>query len=81
VAGVLLADINEAGAMEAAEESKKLATNPSYEALAVKVDVTDAASVQAMVDRAVEKFGRVDYCVNSAGVSDHGRWRRKLLNY
>jgi NAD(P)-dependent dehydrogenase (short-subunit alcohol dehydrogenase family) len=25
--------------------------------------------VQAMVDRAVERFGRIDYCVNSAGVS------------
>jgi NAD(P)-dependent dehydrogenase (short-subunit alcohol dehydrogenase family) len=76
-AGVLLADINEAGAMEAVEESKTLATDPNYQAFAVKVDVTDATSVKSMVDRAVEKFGRIDYCVNSAGVSYYGRLRRK----
>jgi NAD(P)-dependent dehydrogenase (short-subunit alcohol dehydrogenase family) len=76
-AGVLLADINEAGAREAVEESKTLATDPNYQAFAVKVDVTDATSVKSMVDRAVEKFGRIDYCVNSAGVSYHDRLGRK----
>lgn len=64
----MFADINENGAQEAATESKKFASNPAYRAIAVRVDVTDEASVQAMVDTAMEEFGRIDYFVNSAGV-------------
>ncbi len=67
-AGVLFADIKETEAKDAAEASKALATNQGYRAFGVKVDITDTASVQSMVDYAVKKFGRVDYCVNSAGV-------------
>lgn len=37
-------------------------------AIAVRVDVVDKASVQAMVDRTVEKFGRIDILVNNAGI-------------
>ena len=43
--------------------------NPQYCALALFVDVTSEESVQAMVEATVQKFGRVDYNVNSAGVS------------
>jgi 3-oxoacyl-[acyl-carrier protein] reductase len=38
-------------------------------ALAVKVDVADRASVDAMVQTAVERFGRIDILVNNAGTS------------
>ena len=38
-------------------------------ALGVRTDVADEASVANMVERAVERFGRVDVLVNNAGVS------------
>ena len=69
--GVIVADIKEKAAIEAAEKSKNGATNPDYRAVAVTVDVTDEASVQRMIDIALNEFGRVDYGVNSAGVGCH----------
>lgn len=38
-------------------------------ASAVSLDVTDAASAQAMVDAALERFGRIDILVNNAGIT------------
>jgi len=38
------------------------------EALAVGCDVTDRGQVQAMVERAMEAFGRIDILVSNAGV-------------
>ena len=65
---MVFADINEEGALTAAEESKKFAENASFKAITVKVDVTDEASVDSMVQTALREFGRIDYSVNSAGV-------------
>jgi NAD(P)-dependent dehydrogenase (short-subunit alcohol dehydrogenase family) len=39
------------------------------EALAVRCDVTDEASVEAMVQAALARFGRVDILVNNAGAA------------
>ncbi|MBV9689211.1 MAG: SDR family oxidoreductase [Ktedonobacteraceae bacterium] len=38
------------------------------EAMAVKTDVADAASVERLVRRAVETYGRLDIAVNNAGI-------------
>lgn len=65
----MFADIDEEKAQQTAEESRKFAANPKYRILALSVDVTDAASVQRMIDAAIATFGRMDYGVNSAGVS------------
>ncbi|KAI1824883.1 short-chain dehydrogenase/reductase SDR [Xylaria intraflava] len=66
--GVVLADINHDAAAKVARESEEMATNPDFKTLVVVVDVTALASVNAMVQAAVKAFGRIDYCVNSAGV-------------
>jgi NADP-dependent 3-hydroxy acid dehydrogenase YdfG len=34
------------------------------------MNVQDAKSVEAMVSFVVEQYGRLDYCVNAAGVSE-----------
>ena len=41
-------------------------------ALAVSTDVSDEASVKALFDAAVQKFGRVDLLFNNAGVNAPG---------
>lgn len=40
-------------------------------ALAVATDVTDAAQVQALVDAAVQAYGRIDVLINNAGLMPH----------
>ena len=40
--------------------------------LAVETDVADPAQCQALVDAAMEKYGRVDVLVNNAGVGGNG---------
>lgn len=61
--------MNTETATASAEESKQYATNPEYQSTHFTVNVTDQDGVQAMVDFIVEKFGRLDYAVNAAGVS------------
>jgi NADP-dependent 3-hydroxy acid dehydrogenase YdfG len=56
------------------------------EALVIETDVTDEASVRAMVARTVEEFGRLDTLINNAGVMLLGpiegapveEWRRMV---
>jgi rhamnose utilization protein RhaD (predicted bifunctional aldolase and dehydrogenase)/NAD(P)-dependent dehydrogenase (short-subunit alcohol dehydrogenase family) len=65
-AEVALLDLDEGAARERAK-------NLGGGALAVKCDVTDAASVSAAFERVVEAFGGVDIVVSNAGAAWQGR--------
>jgi NAD(P)-dependent dehydrogenase (short-subunit alcohol dehydrogenase family) len=63
-AKVVVADID----AEPAEAVAKTIASDGGEAVAVRVDVADAASVEAMIASAVEGFGGLDIGVNNAGI-------------
>ncbi|MFF2154369.1 SDR family NAD(P)-dependent oxidoreductase [Paenibacillus chitinolyticus] len=65
---VVVADFNETAGMETVEHIKK----EGGEAIFVKVDVSSQESVQALVDEAVAKFGRIDVMFNNAGIGGAG---------
>ena len=67
-ARVVLADI-EAAALAAAVDAL---TGEGFEVLGVPTDVSDAAAVDNLRDRAIETFGRVDVVHNNAGVVASG---------
>ena len=55
---------NESAAAETVEHVNRLGT----EAEAVQADVSDRSAVQAMVDRILERFSRIDVLVNNAAI-------------
>jgi NAD(P)-dependent dehydrogenase (short-subunit alcohol dehydrogenase family) len=55
------------GDREGLEETARQVREAGVRALAVPVDVTDDATVEAMVSEALEAFGRIDILVNNAG--------------
>ncbi len=57
------------GNAEAAEATRTAAVDRGGRALAVKGDVTDPESAQALVKTALEAFARVDILVNNAGIT------------
>lgn len=62
-ARVVIADFNK----EAAEVLAREITESGGAAIGLSCDVSDEASVEALVARAVEEFGTVDVLLNSAG--------------
>src|SRR3954453_18568132 len=63
-AAVVLADFKEDAVKV---EAQKLVT-AGHKAIAVRCDVSDDTQVEAMVDRTVAEFGRLDAAFNNAGV-------------
>lgn len=63
-ASVVLADFDEDAVKRAAEEI----VSSGQKAVAVRCDVSDDAQVEAMVERTVAVFGRLDAAFNNAGV-------------
>jgi NAD(P)-dependent dehydrogenase (short-subunit alcohol dehydrogenase family) len=68
---VVVADVNAERAQAVAAEL--LAMNPAGAAIAMAVDVSDAAQVDALADLAFDTFGAVHLLCNNAGVSPFGR--------
>ena len=62
---VVVADIDEAAARATAEQ---LAAGDSTRAFALPMDVSDPASVQALVAAVLERCGQIDVLVNNAGI-------------
>lgn len=66
-AKLVISDVNEADVYKVADEI----ASTGAEVFALKCDVSKNDDCQAMVNTAIEKFGRVDIGVNNAGVA-HG---------
>jgi len=60
---VAVVDLNLDGANKKAEELKKL----GRDSIAVQADITKSAQVEAMVKKVIEKFGKIDILINTAG--------------
>jgi NAD(P)-dependent dehydrogenase (short-subunit alcohol dehydrogenase family) len=73
-ARVVLADVNSDGAQAAAR-----ALAPSGAATSATVDVTDAASVERVVNETASVHGRLDYLFNNAGIAIMGDTRHMTL--
>ena len=63
-AAVVLADVQGEGA----EQAAKALTETGARAIGVQVDVTDEASVDAMVVTVTEELGGIDFLVNNAAI-------------
>lgn len=65
-ADIVISDINEARLQQAEGAIKATGVN----ALAIKSDVSVMADIQDMVDKTIERFGKVDILVNNAAIYD-----------
>ena len=60
-AKVVLIDLNE-------EKVKEAALSLNNDAIGLKCDVTSELEMQAAIDEAIERFGRIDILINNAGL-------------
>jgi 2-deoxy-D-gluconate 3-dehydrogenase len=63
-ASIVIADRNG----DNSQEAKTALEREGRRAVSVTTDVTDRAQVQAMVDTALDAFGRIDILINNAGI-------------
>ena len=64
-AAVVVADVDEAGS----QETVALVAAAGGRAVSVPTDVSSSESVQALLTRTIDEFGRLDYAHNNAGVA------------
>ena len=62
---IVVADVNEEKAIQTAQS---IASITNRRTIAIKVDVSDETQVEAMVNRTVQEFGRLDILVANAGI-------------
>ena len=62
---VVIGDINLETAESAAAEAAVAGANP----LAFELNVANAANVEALVEKVMDKYGRIDYLINNAGIT------------
>ncbi|EED21267.1 short-chain dehydrogenase, putative [Talaromyces stipitatus ATCC 10500] len=87
-ASVFITDIDLEAAKIVATECKVVATSVNFRVETLQFDITRVESVESATKYMVDKFGRIDYCVNCAGVgiqlqravsdADSGEFRRFL---
>jgi sorbitol-6-phosphate 2-dehydrogenase len=65
---VVVADLNEQGALQTAASLVEQEAATHRRAIGLKVDVTNEAQVAETVDRTVREFGRLDILVSNAGI-------------
>jgi NAD(P)-dependent dehydrogenase (short-subunit alcohol dehydrogenase family) len=63
-ARVVVSDVDEKGGQETAQ----LINHVGGEAFFVRADVSDPADCEALVRQAVERYDRLDYACNNAGI-------------
>ncbi|MDB5728185.1 MAG: putative short-chain dehydrogenase/reductase [Noviherbaspirillum sp.] len=63
-AKIVIAEIDEKAALAVAQEL----TAAGHEAIGLRTDVSDPASVEKMAAAAIERFGRIDVLVNNAAI-------------
>ena len=67
-ARLIIADTQEEGA----QQTVHLITEKGGEAIFVQTDVTQATEVEALISKAVKRYGRLDCAHNNAGISGRG---------
>ncbi len=68
-AKLMVADLD----LEKAQSVATALETTGHEAMACKVDVANSAAMGAMVESALNRFGRIDVMVNNAGMSHENR--------
>jgi NAD(P)-dependent dehydrogenase (short-subunit alcohol dehydrogenase family) len=76
-ARVAIADQNEAGAVE----TVAMINAAGGQSIAMAVDVSDEAQIEAMVTRTVAAFGRLDCAFNNAGIASRGAGKPGLRTH
>ena len=71
-AKVVACDVN----MEKVAETVRLAKEAGGDAIGFRVDVTDKASIAAMVEGVMAKWGRIDTLVNNAGIVQDAQFKK-----
>ena len=67
-ANVVIADVMEEVAKSTAQEISQ----KGNEAISIRVDVSRLSSVEEMVKKTLDKFGRIDILINNAGITRDG---------